>query len=92
VYLVKHASYTSVQTLSNVPPEAPTIDAGTTHLIVMRYTFNPALTNDDELALWVDPSSNQLGLGRDLSPLRPPPRPMALLTDKKLLSGAPACT
>jgi hypothetical protein len=57
VYLIKHASYTSVQTLSNVPPEAPTITAGTTHLIVMRYTFNPALTNDDEFAMWVDPVS-----------------------------------
>jgi hypothetical protein len=53
LYVVKHSS-----NVTNEPPaEAPSIDAGTTHLVVMRYTFNPAQTNDDELAMWVDPGS-----------------------------------
>ena len=56
VYVVKHGSATGIVT-SNVPPEAPSITAGTTHLIVLRYTFNPAQTNDDELDLWMDPGS-----------------------------------
>jgi len=58
LYVVKHTSYTSGVT-SNVPPQSPTIDAGSTHLIVMRYTFNHSSpsTNLDEIALWVDPGS-----------------------------------
>jgi hypothetical protein len=54
VYVVKHGSSTSIVN-NTVPPEAPSITAGTTHLIVVRYTFNPS--DSDELAMWVDPGS-----------------------------------
>jgi hypothetical protein len=57
IYVLKHGTYGNMATVSNVPPEAPSVEAGTTHLVVMRYTFNPATTNDDELAMWVDPGS-----------------------------------
>jgi hypothetical protein len=56
VYVVKHGTYANMS-VSNIPPAAPSITAGTTHLIVMRYTFNTAATNDDVLDLWVDPGS-----------------------------------
>jgi hypothetical protein len=56
VYVIKHGTYANMA-LSNVPPTAPSITSGTTHLIVMRYTFNSATTNDDVLDMWVDPGS-----------------------------------
>ena len=61
VYVVKHGS-----SVTNEPPaEAPSITAGTTHLIVMRYSFDPA--DNDELAMWVDPGS--LGVGEGSVPV-----------------------
>jgi hypothetical protein len=56
IYVIKRGTY-AYMALSNIPPAAPSIEAGSTHLVVIRYTFNPAQTNDDELALWVDPGS-----------------------------------
>ena len=59
--------------------------AGTTHLIVMRYTFRSRQTND-EVAIWVDPGSLGVGEGRS------PPLPLhdqhrhTLLFDVRCLS------
>lgn len=36
------------------------LSAGT-HLVVVRYTFNPG-SDDDEVALWLDPAANTLGV------------------------------
>lgn len=39
----------------------PTLSAATTHLVVLKYTWNPA-SGDDEVALWVDPSAGSLNV------------------------------
>jgi hypothetical protein len=38
-----------------------------THLIVVRYTFNPD-AGDDEVALWIDPTGGQLGVAEGSVP------------------------
>jgi hypothetical protein len=43
-----------------VATSANPLGAGT-HLIVVRYTFNPG-ADDDEVAMWIDPTGGQLGV------------------------------
>lgn len=49
-----------------VATSANPLGAGT-HLIVVRYTFNPG-ADDDEVAMWIDPTGGQLGVPEGSAP------------------------
>lgn len=49
-----------------VATSASPLAAGT-HLIVIRYTFNPG-ADDDEVAMWIDPTGGQLGVPEGSAP------------------------
>lgn len=51
-----------------VATSADPLSAGT-HLIVVRYKFDEA--GDDEVALWIDPAQNELGVSEDNVPTPP---------------------
>ncbi len=60
--LTKSANSANANSLQPTPlaSTASGLAAGT-HLVVARYTFNPG-TDDDEVALWLDPAANTLGV------------------------------
>lgn len=68
ISITKSASSPNTPTVQPTPlaTSANPLSAGT-HLVVIRYTFN-AGADDDEVALWLDPTGGQLGVAEGSVP------------------------